>query len=97
MKREIIKAQALFKNFTQGDKTVEVLAGIDFSVLEGETIAILGTSGSGKSTLLYLLAGLDRQSGGDVAIDAQSLSSLSENAMANFRNLKIGFIYQFHH
>ena len=97
MKREIIKAQALFKNFTQGDKTVEVLAGIDFSVLEGETIAILGASGSGKSTLLYLLAGLDRQSGGDVAIDGQSLSSLSENAMANFRNLKIGFIYQFHH
>ena len=97
MKREIIKAQALFKNFTQGDKTVEVLSGIDFSVLEGETIAILGTSGSGKSTLLYLLAGLDRQSGGDVAIDGQSLSSLSENAMANFRNLKIGFIYQFHH
>jgi len=97
LKREIIKAQALFKNFTQGDKTVEVLSGIDFSVLEGETIAILGTSGSGKSTLLYLLAGLDRQSGGDVAIDGQSLSSLSENAMANFRNLKIGFIYQFHH
>ena len=97
MKREIIKAQALFKNFTQGDKTVEVLAGIDFSVREGETIAILGASGSGKSTLLYLLAGLDRQSGGDVAIDGQSLSSLSENAMANFRNLKIGFIYQFHH
>ena len=97
MKREIIKAQALFKNFTQGDKTVEVLSGIDFSVLEGETIAILGTSGSGKSTLLYLLAGLDRQSGGDVAIDGQSLSSLSENAMANFRNLKIGVIYQFHH
>ena len=97
MKREIIKAQALFKNFTQGDKTVEVLSGIDFSVREGETIAILGASGSGKSTLLYLLAGLDRQSGGDVAIDGQSLSSLSENAMANFRNLKIGFIYQFHH
>ena len=81
----------------QGNKTVDVLCGVDFSVRESETIGILGASGSGKSTLLYLLAGLDRQSGGDVLIDGQSLTSLSDNAMANLRNLKIGFIYQFHH
>ena len=97
MKREIIKAQGLYKSFTQGNKSIEVLSGIDFSVREGETTGIIGASGSGKSTFLYLLAGLDRQSEGEVAIDGQSLSLLSENAMANFRNLKIGFIYQFHH
>ena len=97
MKREIIKAQGLYKSFTQGNKSIEVLSGIDFSVREGETTGIIGASGSGKSTFLYLLAGLDRQSEGEVAIDGQSLSVLSENAMANFRNLKIGFIYQFHH
>ena len=97
MKREIIKARALYKSFMQGNKTVDVLCGVDFSVRESETIGILGASGSGKSTLLYLLAGLDRQSGGDVLIDGQSLTSLSDNAMANLRNLKIGFIYQFHH
>ena len=97
MKREIIKARALYKSFMQGNKTVDVLCGVDFSVRESETIGILGASGSGKSTLLYLLAGLDRQSGGDVVIDGQSLTSLSDNAMANLRNLKIGFIYQFHH
>ena len=97
MKREIIKAQGLYKSFAQGSKSIEVLSGIDFSVREGETTGIIGASGSGKSTFLYLLAGLDRQSEGEVAIDGQSLSLLSENAMANFRNLKIGFIYQFHH
>ena len=78
MKREILKAQALYKSFVQGNKTVEVLCGVDFSVRESETIGILGASGSGKSTLLYLLAGLDRQSGGDVVIDGQSLTSLSD-------------------
>ena len=97
MKREIIRAQGLQKRFMQGNKPIEVLSGIDFSVREGETIGILGASGSGKSTLLYLLAGLDRQSEGEVSIDGQSLGLLSDNAMANFRNLEIGFIYQFHH
>ena len=93
----ILKAVSLRRSFSIGEAEVSVLKGLSLDIKRYEKLFLRGASGAGKSTLLYLLAGLDRQSEGEVAIDGQNLSLLSENAMSKFRNLKIGFIYQFHH
>lgn len=87
----------LCKVFRQGDQTLNVLANIDFQVQPGERIAIIGPSGSGKSTLLHLLGGLDIPSSGEVLIQGQPMTRLSDSARGKLRNRWLGFVYQFHH
>lgn len=93
----VLRCVGLAKSFWQGDVEVPVLAGVDFELRRGESIAIVGASGSGKSTLLHLLGGLDRASGGEVFIHGRELSSLSEKVVGHLRNSALGFVYQFHH
>ncbi len=97
MSNVILKSHDLYKTFSQGDLTVDVLRGINLEINIGESIAIIGASGSGKSTLLHLMGGLDLPSSGSVTIGDQKLSSLSEQARGELRNQHMGFIYQFHH
>lgn len=78
-----------------GNVEVPALHGVDLQVRRGEFIVILGVSGSGKSTLLHLLGGLDRPTQGRVFIEAQDLSQLSDNQLAEVRLRKIGFVFQF--
>ncbi|MCH8958850.1 MAG: lipoprotein-releasing ABC transporter ATP-binding protein LolD [Proteobacteria bacterium] len=93
----VLECRGLVKNFRQGDKTVEVLRGIDFTVAAGETVAIVGASGSGKTTLLQLLGGLDAPSSGTVSIAGHNMTELNDAEKGDLRNAAVGFVYQFHH
>jgi len=73
-----------------------VLKGINLDIARGEFVSIVGASGSGKSTLLYLLGGLDRQTHGEIYINGQSTSQMSDGQLTAVRNANIGFVFQFH-
>ncbi|HKT35206.1 MAG TPA: ABC transporter ATP-binding protein [Nitrospira sp.] len=87
----------LHKSFPMGDQTLPVLKGIDLTISRGELIAVVGASGAGKSTLLHILGLLDRPTSGTVSFEGQDLFQMSEASQAEFRNKRIGFVFQFHH
>lgn len=91
---EIVKTQALKKYYKLGDNTVKALDGVDFTVREGEFVAIVGKSGSGKSTLLHMIGGLDCPTGGKVYVDGKQLYKLNKEQLAVFRRRKVGFVFQ---
>jgi lipoprotein-releasing system ATP-binding protein len=93
----IIQCINLTKSYQDGSAIVHILKKISFELKTGEIAAIIGKSGSGKTTLLHLLAGLDAPTSGNVLFNGKLFSSMSSNQMAEFRNIKLGFIYQFHH
>ncbi len=90
----MIVVSALRKSLRTGNTTVDILKGIDFSVAQGEFVAIMGASGSGKSTLLGLLAGLDNPTTGSVALNGTVISNLAEDKLAQLRGRTIGFVFQ---
>ena len=77
-----------------GGVKVQALKGIDFSVEEGEFIAIMGESGSGKTTLLNILASLDRPTGGDVLLSGRSMQAIPDKELSAFRRDNLGFVFQ---
>jgi lipoprotein-releasing system ATP-binding protein len=93
-----IEARDLTKAFIGGDGgRVDVLDGISLDVRSGELVAIMGASGAGKSTLLHLLGALDRPSSGTVLLAGEAIAGLSDEALAELRNRRVGFVFQFHH
>jgi len=76
---------------------LSVLKGVDLQVEKGEIVSIIGASGAGKSTLLHILGTLDRADSGDVIIGGKYISSMNARQLSQFRNHKIGFVFQFHH
>lgn len=93
-----IEARDLAKSFIGGDGgRVDVLDGVSLDVPAGELVAIVGASGAGKSTLLNLLGALDRPSRGAVSLGGEALDGRSDEALAELRNRRVGFVFQFHH
>lgn len=89
-----ILATNLAKSVGEGDSTIEILRNLNLEVALGESVAIVGSSGSGKSTLLGLLAGLDNPTSGSVTVEGSQFSSLSEDARAEVRGKRMGFVFQ---
>ena len=92
----IVQIRHLYKSYRRGGQVVPVLNDLSFDIPEGEFIALMGPSGSGKSTLLNLIAGIDKPDSGDLLVDGEDISQLSESALADWRAANIGFIFQFY-
>lgn len=92
----LLQARGLTKSFSSQSRATEVLKGVDIALYPGEMSCLLGVSGSGKSTLIQILGSLDRPTSGEVFLDGVNVFALSSKELAKHRNLKIGFIYQFH-
>ena len=85
------------KNIEKSFGTLKVLKGLDFSVAKSEVVSIMGASGAGKSTLLQILGTLSTPDGGSLVIDGVDALKLKGDKLAAFRNLRRGFVFQFHH
>ncbi len=89
-----IDVRDVTKTYDLGDVKVEALRGVTFTISRGEYVAIMGPSGSGKSTLMNLLGCLDRPTQGNYLLDGTDVSTLSDDALANIRLKKLGFVFQ---
>ncbi len=97
--KSVVELSDVVKSFPRGDgaEPVSVLNGISLSIENGEAVSVVGPSGSGKSTLLNILGTLDQPSSGQVRIDGEAVHELDEVALADFRNQRLGFVFQSHH
>ena len=93
----ILELKGIYKDYQQGKMIVPVLKDVNFSMEEGEYVAIMGPSGSGKSTLMNIIGCLDQATKGTFFLDGQDISKCSENEMSDIRLNKIGFVFQSFH
>ncbi len=90
----ILEMKNIYKEYIQGKMSIPVLRDINFSMEEGEYVAIMGPSGSGKTTLMNLVGCLDQATSGAIFLDGQDISECTDNEMADLRLQKIGFVFQ---
>ncbi len=93
----LLEARNVHKAYSIGQRSLEVLRGVDLTVHRGELVALRGASGAGKSTLLHLLGGLDTPDAGEIWFNGQNLATFSGLALARWRAQKVGFIFQAYH
>ena len=93
----ILQLKDIYKDYQQGKMIVPVLKDINFSMEEGESVAILGPSGSGKTTLMNIIGCLDKPTKGEFLLDGQNVNKCTENDMSDIRLNKIGFVFQSFH
>ncbi len=97
MSEPVLKAAGLVKSYRSGSRTLEVLRGLDLDLVPGEAVAVVGDSGVGKSTLLHILGGLDLPDAGAVSFEGREVVTPRGGDLAEYRNRRVGFIFQFHH
>ena len=97
MGKIILDVNDVCKSFSYGSNNLEVLKNFTLQLNKKEIITISGQSGCGKSTALNIMGTLDRQDSGTISFEGIDINKLDENSLANFRNTKIGFVFQFHH
>ena len=90
----ILELKGIYKDYQQGKMSVPVLKDINFSMEEGEYVAIMGPSGSGKTTLMNIIGCLDKPTKGEFFLDGQEIGTCSENDMSDIRLNKIGFVFR---
>jgi putative ABC transport system ATP-binding protein len=90
----VIQFEGLTKTYVMGEEIVHALAGVSLTIERGESVAIIGPSGSGKSSLMNILGGLDRPSAGRYLFNGEDVGAFDDNALAAFRNERIGFVFQ---
>lgn len=91
-----LELKKVVKTFKQGGQKLDVLRGVDLDIASGEVVALLGPSGSGKSTLLQIAGLLDKPTKGDIYLDGQKCSKLSDAMRTSLRRDYLGFVYQYH-
>ena len=97
MSDPLLVAHGVSKTYQIGKRALEVLKGVNVVVEPGDFLALRGASGAGKSTLLHLLGGLDSPTAGEIWFEGRNLAMLSEAQLAQFRNAKVGFVFQAYH
>jgi putative ABC transport system ATP-binding protein len=90
----MVEARGVEKEYVTGEANLRALRGVDLSIPRGEMVAVMGPSGCGKTTLLNCLSGLDELSGGEVSIEGESISGMSDRKRTRFRAQKMGFVFQ---
>ncbi|MGE0763491.1 MAG: ABC transporter ATP-binding protein [Bdellovibrionales bacterium] len=93
----MLSARMISKSYEQGGRELKILKGLSLELGEGDDVCILGPSGAGKSTFLHILGTLDRPSGGQLLFRGEELIGKSDEALAQFRNRNLGFVFQFHY
>ena len=90
----LLELKQIKLNYKNYNTSVEVIKGIDLKIHSGEKVAVVGKSGSGKTSLIMLMGGLEKPSSGEIVFDQQSISSFSEDQLADIRKQKIGIVFQ---
>lgn len=92
---ELVQVKGVKKSFKIGEDYLEVLKGLNFNIMKGEMLGVVGASGAGKSTLLHVVGALDKPTEGDVIFKEEDLFKMTDMQLAEFRNRKVGFVFQF--
>ncbi|OPY64140.1 MAG: Lipoprotein-releasing system ATP-binding protein LolD [Syntrophorhabdaceae bacterium PtaU1.Bin034] len=93
----LISVRGLKKSFDKDGTKVHILKGIDLDISEGEFLTVMGPSGAGKTTFLHIIGSLDRPTAGEILYKGRNIGSHTEQEQSQFRNEKVGFVFQFYH